>query len=975
MVEFRDVGPEGDMHGRLRTVPAHLLLVCALVLASGLTATPRADAVHPGHDAWLVTPIGLTFEDTTFGTAAAPQAVVVTNLDDEVRTVSIDDLDVPADFTVDDGCTGVSLAPEATCEVAITFTPRGAGQVDDTLSFSVDGQPAAIEVGGYGTGPLHSSTPVVDFGRVGVGSTTSAVTADITNVSSEPVVMSGTGGAVGAPFSASQNCHGNTLAPGASCQMFFRFAPTGTGPATATSSITWTGQSFDFELSGTGVAALHAAVGAVDFGDVPTGVNAGPIAVDITNVSSEPVVMSGTGGAVGAPFSASQNCHGNTLAPGASCQMVFRFAPTETGPATATSSITWTGQSFDFELSGRGVAASATTALHAPVTAVDFGDVGVGTTNAVVLVDIVNAGTDPVVMSGAGGAVGAPFSASQNCQENTLEPGEDCQMSFRFLPTQTGAATATSSITWNGQPFEFELVGTGVPGVHSPTPVLDLGALVVGEPSMAVPVDVVNVSRGDISMSGAGGAPGAPFSASQNCQENMLAPGEDCQMFFRFTPTWTGPATGASNITWTGNAMSFALMGHGLGGLRITPTGLDFGDVERGQSSPPQSVVVRNPGPGTVAVEVADLAVPDDMTAEDACAGTTLAPGTSCEIGFAFAPDDADAHDEAATFTLNGRPVSIRLVGDGFELLPPDVDPGVDRLAGDDRYETAVAVALDRFDPADVEVVYLATGADFPDALAGVPLAAAMDAPILLTRSTSLPAVVQDAIETLTPSTVVALGGPAAVADEVLAAAGDAAGAEVERLFGTDRYATAAAIAGAMDTSGVDRVFLATGLDFPDALAGGPTTEGAPILLTRPDRLPAATAGALGALDSARVIALGGASAVGEDVLVEAGAVSGAATSRIAGDDRFATAAALAATVADPSVAYVAVGTNFPDALAAGSAATAEGAPILLTRTGALPDATVGFLEALASLRRIVVLGGEGAVSADVADALGALLD
>ncbi len=68
----------------------------------------------------------------------------------------------------------------------------------------------------------------------------------------------------------------------------------------------------------------------------------------------------------------------------------------------------------------------------------------------------------------------------------------------------------------------------------------------------------------------------------------------------------------------------------------------------------------------------------------------------------------------------------------------------VTRLAGADRYETAVAIsgALNPTPGAGIDTAYIATGANFPDALGGGPLAASLDGPILLVPGTSIPAAV-----------------------------------------------------------------------------------------------------------------------------------------------------------------------------------------------------------------------------------------
>ena len=200
--------------------------------------------------------------------------------------------------------------------------------------------------------------------------------------------------------------------------------------------------------------------------------------------------------------------------------------------------------------------------------------------------------------------------------------------------------------------------------------------------------------------------------------------------------------------------------------------------------------------------------------------------------------------------------------------------------------------------------------------------------------------------------------------------------AEVERLAGDTRYETAAEVALARFDAGTDVVYVGTGEGFADTLAGGPAAahEGAAMLLTRPDRLPAATAGALETLDPDRVVLLGGASAVSDAVAEELEAYG--QVQRRAGLDRFETAAVVAREAFDTPTdrAYVATGRGFADALSGGSVAAALGAPLLLTEPDALPEATAAALEAL-GVTDVTVLGGEAAVSAGVVDAIDALVE
>ncbi|MCV0403143.1 MAG: cell wall-binding repeat-containing protein [Chloroflexi bacterium] len=187
------------------------------------------------------------------------------------------------------------------------------------------------------------------------------------------------------------------------------------------------------------------------------------------------------------------------------------------------------------------------------------------------------------------------------------------------------------------------------------------------------------------------------------------------------------------------------------------------------------------------------------------------------------------------------------------------------------------------------------------------------------------------------------------------------------RLAGSDRFATAARVSLASFNPGVPVAYVATGMSFPDALAAGPAAArgGGPVLLTLPTSLPSATADELARLRPAKIVVLGGTSVVSDAVLARLRpyATSGVVT-RIAGSDRYATAARTSASAfaSGAPVAYVATGSSFPDALAGGVAAGRQGGPVLLVETGSVPSATANELSRLKPAK-IVVLGGTSVVS------------
>ena len=205
-----------------------------------------------------------------------------------------------------------------------------------------------------------------------------------------------------------------------------------------------------------------------------------------------------------------------------------------------------------------------------------------------------------------------------------------------------------------------------------------------------------------------------------------------------------------------------------------------------------------------------------------------------------------------------------------LEALRPYATSGtVTRIGGADRYATAAAASASSF-PTGVPVAYVATGATFPDALAGGVAAGRGGGPILLVARDTLPPATATELTRLQPGRIVVIGGSGAVSDSVLNALRSRTTGTVTRLAGADRYATAVAISQA--TTGADTdgtVYIATGSSFPDGLAGTPAAirAGAPLLTLPGNSLPAAVAAELVRLNPARVVVLGGPGAISDSVV------------------------------------------------------------------------------------------------------------
>jgi putative cell wall-binding protein len=317
--------------------------------------------------------------------------------------------------------------------------------------------------------------------------------------------------------------------------------------------------------------------------------------------------------------------------------------------------------------------------------------------------------------------------------------------------------------------------------------------------------------------------------------------------------------------------------------------------------------------------------------------------------------------------------------------------PGAGRFAGANRFDTARLIAASA-GFGQVDNVVLATGRNYPDALAGNYLAAAYGSPILLTERTSVPTETVSALSTLKAKTVTLLGGTAAI-DTAVENDLRGRGYTVDRVQGLDRYGTALAVARKSQplagvgttTGGKKTAFLTTGQNFADALAAGPVAwaKKLPVFLTTSSSLSPDASTGLKELGIERVVILGGTGAVSTAVETQVKTdLPSATVERVFGVDRTATATQLA-TWALTNAGFVdthvnlARGDDFADALAGGPHGGRESAPTLLTfsptalDTSANANATyLGQHEP--TLQTGHIFGGTGAVSDAVANAAAA---
>ncbi len=316
------------------------------------------------------------------------------------------------------------------------------------------------------------------------------------------------------------------------------------------------------------------------------------------------------------------------------------------------------------------------------------------------------------------------------------------------------------------------------------------------------------------------------------------------------------------------------------------------------------------------------------------------------------------------------------------------------RLAGDNRYHTAVMAAQEVYEEHSCTTIIIASGQSFPDALSGSALAGVYGCPILLTNKERLSAETKSEIQRLAASDckVLILGGTGTVSEAVENAI-KKLGVKTERVAGTNREATAQAVyekgkdAGGFHAGGT--VILSTGYSFADVLSISPYAYASrtPILLAKKDcSLSKETKLLIQQEGFTRVIIIGGTGSVSEEAENWLKGL-GIKVLRLTGLTRYETSAEILKwetglmpeAVIQPEVLMtlngmgVATGAGFPDALGSVSLLGKTASPLLLVSDSnktnrELTKANISELIApnSSTMTKGYIFGGTGTVSKQI---------
>ncbi len=627
-----------------------------------VSATLTGSAMTPA--ALAISPDTASLGDVEVGQAGSPVTITVSNdggVASGALTATLAGGNAAEVSIGTDTCSGVALAPAATCTVALTLRPTSAGVKAAMLTVAgTPGGSVVTMLAGRGLTPaaLGLTPTSQDFGTT-VTNAQSEATFVVRNGGevATGMVMVTLGGANAAEFSLpTDNCSGAALAPAATCSVTVRFLPTTMGAKAATLRVRATpGGDITATLQGTAVppGALSLAPASADFGGVVLGSSSSTLTFTATNTggAATGLITVALGGTSANQFAKiSDTCSATSVAPAGTCTVSYQLRPTTAGGKTASLVISASpGGTATASLTGAGLAPAQ---LSGSATTAALGTVDVGFSGLPFTWTITNVGGVPtgVVATSITGD-GADFTVGGNCN-SALAPNQSCQITVTLSPTTGGAKSLTISVA-------------GTPG----------GSVQLVASGTARPPQMLTVTR-----MGNGMSTGTVTATGINC-------GSDCSEGYRFGTTVTltaGVATGTGFTGWsgacTGTGACVVTMNQAQSvvatftltkvNLAVSTSGTSTGTV----TSAPAGISC-----GADCAELYDYGTPVVLTAmpatnysfggwSGACTGLS-----TCSVTMTV------ARNVTATFTLNTSALNVSVVGGGrVTSTPAGIDCGSD---------------------------------------------------------------------------------------------------------------------------------------------------------------------------------------------------------------------------------------------------------------------------------------------------------
>lgn len=678
-----------DLSSRWDRFAGVFCILLAIALMAGCQAVsavgPTSSKSNPKGGALVVASTNLNFGSAVVGSSKQLTDIVTNS---SSKTISISSVTASdRQFVVTGPAMPLTLGPQQSATLVITFSPQAAGQPAAQLSIasSSEGRPM-IRVALSGTavskGTLAVSPSSVSFGNVEVGQSV-AKTATLTNSGGSSVTLN-QASVSNAAFTISGLSLPVTLAANQTATFSVTFAPK--SPGGVSSSITVNGNasmtvgaasgsssapsaapiraSLTVAGDGTTAGQLGVAPATVVFGSVTVGSTQNQN-VTLTNSGGSSATIS-QATATGASLRISGLTLPLTLASGQSSMFQVTFAPTSAGSVTGSLAIVSSASNANLALAITGTAVAPGALAVAP-NSLGFGNLQVGSSQSRPAT-ITNSGGTTVTVTQAT-ATGAGFSISGINLPLVLAPGQSSPFSVAFAPQASGSVNGSVAFTGSGASATLSLSGAGQAATTlgaNPASV-NFGSVQVGtnQPQM---ITINNGSSSAITITQAS-ASGTGFSISSLSLPATLNAGQSASFTATFAPSAAGSASGSIAITSTAFNSSFSipLSGTGVtpGTLAASPTSIAFGSVQVG-SSQSHSQTLTNTGGSVLRISTATVTGAGFATT-GLSVPTTLNAGQSLTFNVTFTPQSSGNASGSLALTADGSVsnLGVTLTGSG----------------------------------------------------------------------------------------------------------------------------------------------------------------------------------------------------------------------------------------------------------------------------------------------------------------------
>ncbi len=640
------------------------------------------------------------------GTLATQQTITVSNTG--IGTLMIGNpSNANAAFQASTTC--ATLAPAATCTIAVTYIP-GAALATDTLTVPVTGT-----VGGA---PVTTTYPVALSATYTAATAGLQIAPNMVNVGPFPVnTMGGTRQFTVTNLTAKSlainlnlpreflltGAPCTTLAPNGTCTFSATFVPVTAGDLTGT--LTAQGIPTDGSAAVNGVAYLEgfgtgtntltitgnlSPGNLLNFGQVASGQTAQQT-LTLTNTSTAgPITVHRVTSRF--PYLSTTTC-GNTLAPGDSCTVTLTYSPidqiasggTTPPPSNDTGTLTIESDALSspntINLAGTGSATAVSSPSNTAPTAnfilsqnaLTFAATAIGYSSAAQSVTLTNTGSSVLHVGTI--TASTDFTVSGNCA--TVLPAATCTLFIAFAPQVSalapGARLGTVEIDSDSSAsLEFlSLLGTAGSSTLNLQPAsLAFGTVLLGA-TTSLPLQLTNIGTTPVNFTSI--TTTGDYAVSGSCG-TTLAANASCTELISFTPTISGSRPGTASIVSSASSLPLVAQLSGAGAqthLQISPATLSFGNVVQGTTTS-LSLTLANNSTSTSITGLAFTAT-GDFVVTAPCAVTTLAPGASCSVTVAFTPTTVGTRTGTLTVASSdpASPLAIPLTGTGTGPVAP----------------------------------------------------------------------------------------------------------------------------------------------------------------------------------------------------------------------------------------------------------------------------------------------------------------